>query len=73
MKAKLKGHIAALTALDGDVTITLGNTVGKTDPMKNSAQAQGCYLSGSFKLKASVANEMKIGSIITFTVSDEEE
>ena len=73
MKAKLKGHIASLVKQNGDALITLGSMAGKTDPVKTSSQAQHCFLSGELRIKTTVADDMKIGSVITITITDDDE
>jgi hypothetical protein len=71
MKAQLKARITAVEKAGGDVTLHLDTpTAGKVSV--RAINAQDVYFSGNLKLKELVANEIKIGALITITVSDEE-
>jgi hypothetical protein len=70
MKAKLKGHITSIDKVAGTATLSITST-GKVDTSNISAQETS--FGGVFKLKAMVADQMKIGAALTITISDEEE
>lgn len=74
MKATLKGKITAVNKPEeGDVEITFVST-GKVErgsgPMDPSARQ--LKLNGSMTLKQVIANDLKLGAVLTITVSDEE-
>ncbi len=74
MKATLKGKITAVNKPEeGDAEITFVSS-GKVDrgagPMDPSARQM--KMNGSMTLKAVIANELKLGAILTITLSDEE-
>lgn len=74
MKAKLSGRIISVTNADGDAVITFEST-GKVDRSGTGVMAPDARkttLNGTVSLKAVVANEMKIGAVITVTITDEE-
>lgn len=74
MKAKLNGKITSVTNADGDATITFEST-GKVDRSGTGVMAPDARktsLNGTVTLKAVVANEIKIGAVITVTITDEE-
>ena len=69
MKAKLTGKIVSLER-DGDTTIVF-EAAGKVDT-RNIA-AQPTELHATLSLKSMISDQMKIGSTITVTITDEEE
>lgn len=69
MKAKLTGKILSVDISQGEARLSIEST-GKVDTRNISAQE--VTFNGSIRMKALVANEMKIGATITITVSDEE-
>jgi hypothetical protein len=69
MKATLKGKIISMNKVSGDAVIGL-DAAGKV--LTNKISAQDISFKGSFQLKGIIADEMKIGAIITVTLSDEE-
>lgn len=73
MKAKLQGRIVSVSNKDGDAVVAFEST-GKVQKGQGplAPSARETTLSGSVTLKAVVANEMKIGAVITVTISDEE-
>lgn len=73
MKARLQGRILSVTNKDGDAEIVF-ETAGKVQKGQGpiAPQARETSLKGTVTLKAVVANEMKIGSVITVSISDEE-
>lgn len=74
MKSRLQGRIVSVKNTDGDAEITF-QSAGKVDKAGRGViapSARETTLSGTMTLKAVVANEMKIGAVITITISDEE-
>lgn len=69
MKARLKGKIVSTNRLDGDIRIQIEST-GKVET--KNINAQECSLGGLFQLKGLSAENMKLGSILTITISDED-
>ena len=74
MKATLKGKITAVNKPEeGDAEITFVST-GKVErgagPMDPSARQM--KLNGSMTLKGVIANELKLGAVLTITLSDED-
>ena len=69
MKANLKGKIVGLVVEKGEVLINL-ELAGKAD--SRSPEARPLEMSGTLKLKQLIANEMKLGSIISVYLTDEE-
>lgn len=74
MKATLKGKILSVTNDGGDTVLTIASTgkVEKTGFGPGSTDARKTSLDGTVKLKAIVAEDMKIGATLTITISDEE-
>ncbi|MGE3320550.1 MAG: hypothetical protein AB7I18_14775 [Candidatus Berkiella sp.] len=70
MKANLKGQITSIDKLSGTATLSITST-GKVET--SNIAAQETSLGGVLKLKSLVADKMKIGAILTITISDEEE
>jgi len=70
MKAKLKGQITSIDKSNGIATLSV-TAAGKVETTNISAQETS--LGGVFKLKTLVADRMRIGAVLTITVSDEEE
>ena len=80
MKAKLQAKITEIVKdakyesgkdITGMVRLKLVTTQGRVDTTFISAQL--ARLNGDLFLKEAIANQMKIGSLITITISDEEE
>jgi hypothetical protein len=73
MKATLKGRILSVKRTDGDAEITF-TTKGKVDKGAGvmAPTARETSLDGTLKLKEVVANEIKIGAVITIEINDEE-
>jgi hypothetical protein len=74
MKARLQGKILSVKNGDGDAEITIQAT-GKVDKSGKGVMAptaRETSMNGTMTFKAVVANEIKIGAVITITVSDEE-
>ena len=73
MKATLKGKIVSVKNVDGDAEITF-QTDGKVDKAggRVDPSARKMKLGGTMSMKAVIANEMKIGAVITIHVSDED-
>jgi hypothetical protein len=69
MKAKLTGKILSVDISQGEARLSIEST-GKVDT-RNIA-AQEVVFNGTIRMKALIANDMKIGANITITVSDEE-
>lgn len=71
MKATLKGRILSVKRADGDAEITFATT-GKVDKGKGilAPTAREATLEGTLKLKEVVANDIKIGAIITIVIDD---
>lgn len=74
MRAKLNGKIISVQSGDGDCVITF-ESAGKVDRDGTGVMAPDARkttLNGTVTLKAVVANELKIGAVITVTITDEE-
>ncbi len=73
MKATLKGRIVSVKNADGDAEIQF-QTDGKVDKAggRVDPSARKMQLNGTMKMKAVIANEMKIGAVITVHLSDED-
>jgi len=74
MKSTLKGQILSVKKTDGDAEITF-QACGKVERSTGGViapSAREITLSGTTVMKAVIANEIKIGAIITITISDEE-
>jgi hypothetical protein len=73
MKARLQGKIVSVANKDGDTEVAF-ETAGKVQkgqgPLAPSARQTS--LKGTVMLKGVVASEMKIGAVLTVTISDEE-
>lgn len=69
MKAKLTGKILSVDISQGEARLSIEST-GKVDT-RNIA-AQEVVFNGTVRMKALIANDMKIGASITITISDEE-
>ena len=73
MKAVLKGKILSVDKTGGtnlgDTRISL-ESAGKVQTTNISAQE--ISLSGILKLKSLISDNMKLGSVITITITDEE-
>ena len=78
MKAKLKARIVEFSketddggiAINGPVKLKIVAPKGKVET--SNIDAQFISLSGNMSLKAVIADKMKIGSVLTITISDEE-
>lgn len=71
MKATLKARIVSFSTDNGTATLALqSGLASKVDSAPQNAKE--CSLTGVLKLKMLVADQMKIGSLLTITVSDEE-
>lgn len=71
MKATLRGRILSVKRTDGDAEITF-TTTGKVDRGKGilAPTAREATLEGTLRLKEVVANEIKIGAILTIEIDD---
>lgn len=69
MKSTLTGKINKVDKIGGFVTIQI-TAVGKVKT--NLINAQETSLSGEMIIKSVIADSMKIGAVLTITVSDEE-
>jgi hypothetical protein len=69
MKAQLSGKIVSLEKIEGDTTIVF-EAKGKVDTRNIAAQPTGLH--GTLTLKSMIADSMRIGAVITVTVTDEE-
>jgi hypothetical protein len=70
MKVKLRGTILQSSSTDGDVHITF-NANGDAESAKLNAKPVA--MKGTFVMKALAASQIKLGSTLYFTISDEEE
>jgi hypothetical protein len=75
MKATLKGKIISVQNTEGDSILTFKSTgkVDRTGFGPGSSDARKTSLDGTVELKAILAKEMKIGAVLTITISDEDE
>ena len=71
MRAILKAKIIGVETSSEEVILEL-NTLAPGKVEVKSLNAQDIYLKGKIRLKALIANDMKIGAPITITISDEE-
>ena len=69
MKAKLSGRIVSLEKVEGDTLMVL-ETNGKVDTRNITAQPTSAHI--TLTVKSMIADQMKIGGVITVTLSDEE-
>lgn len=70
MKAALKAKITKVDKVDGNTYLQL-EAVGKMET-PNRVLSHETSFSGSLKLKSVIADQMKIGAIITISISDED-
>lgn len=71
MKAKLKAKIDSAKKSGGDVILSLSTPVaGKVDT--KALNAKEIYFNGEVRLRQLVADDIKIGAVITITLTDEE-
>lgn len=71
MKAKLKARIGAVTKTGGDVILSLNTpTAGKVDT--KALNAKEIFLTGEVRMRQLVADDIKIGAVITITLTDED-
>lgn len=70
MKASLKGKITSIVRTDADVNVSI-EFDGKND--HKSIDARKTTMKANLILKALVAEELKLGSIISVTLTDEVE
>lgn len=70
MKTTLQGNIIKIEKKDGLAYLTL-STRGKVST--GNIATQEALMEGELILKSLVANQMKIGAVITIAISDEEE
>jgi hypothetical protein len=68
MKSKLSGIITSLKKEGGNTVISLTSS-GKVDTANISAQE--ISFEGILKLKTIIANQMKIGAVISINITDE--
>ena len=69
MKTKLRGRIQGFEKQGGYTYVHL-ESAGRV--AISNTNAQDCELNGTLKVRDVVANEMKMGAILTITLSDEE-
>jgi hypothetical protein len=70
MKAKLRAKITNVSMENHGLTVIAFKAEGKVDTRLQNAQLT--TMSGHFAIKDVIAGEMKIGSMITITLTDEE-
>ncbi len=71
MKAKLKARIGSVQKTGADVILTINTpTAGKVDT--KALNAKEIFLNGEVRLRQLVADDIKIGAVITITLTDEE-
>lgn len=71
MKAKYPGRIVSVTkdADSENVKVEIGSVYGKVDT--NLVSAKDTKITATIWLKPVIANEIKIGSLITINITDE--
>jgi len=69
MKAKLRGKINSVDKSNGVATLSI-TADGKVE--RAGLASQETSFGGVLKLRGLVADQMKIGAVLTITVSDEE-
>lgn len=72
MKSKLTGKIVSVKKDKdgGNALLEIATTTGKVDT--RNVTAQETSLTMTLTVKSMVADEMKIGAVLTITISDEE-
>lgn len=72
MKATLKTKIVSYSKQDGMATLSI-ESIGPMSKVDTAPQnAKDCSLAGVLKLKLLVSDQLKLGTTLTITVSDEE-
>lgn len=69
MKAKYVGKIVSLEKDEGDTHMVIEGK-GKVDTRNIASQPTNVH--ATLTIKSAIADQMKIGATITFTISDEE-
>lgn len=69
MKAKLTGKIVSLEKVEGDTLMVL-EVDGKVDTRNIAAQKTSMH--ATLTIKSMIADQMKIGALITIAISDED-